>query len=229
MLVWLASYPRSGNRFFRWVAKARYGMPERDKNFPPKEGALKGELIRTLEQVVALPEPVLVKTHEFPTDDTFPAVYLVRDGRDAVVSYTHFALTVMQKRPPEEVTPALFRDTLRDLLLEERSAYGSWAENVSAWAGRPGVVVVRYEDLVRDPGGVADRALAAAGCPAVKISDELPTFEGMKKESGKLVRRGQPGSWRDEFPPDLLPLFWRKNGDAMRRFGYTDGELRGAA
>ena len=82
---------------------------------------------------------------------------------------------------------------------------------------------------VLDPGGVVDRALAAIRCPAKRISDGVPTFDNMKKEDAKLVRRGKPGSWRDEFPPELLPLFWKRNGDAMRRFGYIDGEMPAAA
>jgi hypothetical protein len=185
--------------------------------------------MQNLEQCAAIPEPVLVKTHELPGSDTFAAIYLLRDGRDSLVSYTHFALTIENPVPPEKRTPQLFRSTLHNLLVEERSAYGTWSENVLSWTRRAGVVVVRYEDLVRDPGGVADRALAAANIPCSRVSDAVPTFERMKKERPQHVRRGQTGSWRDEFPPDLLPLFWKRNGEVMRRFGYTDGELRATA
>jgi len=47
-------------------------------------------------------------------------------------------------------------------------------------------------------------------------------FDSMKKEDAKLVRRGKPGSWKDEFPADLLPLFWQRNGSAMHQFGYAE-------
>jgi len=225
MLYWIASYPRSGNRFFRTVVGHRYGIPGRAKHTAPPESDPYYPLLCSLENVIASPQPVLVKTHEPPEADSFPAIYLLRDGRDAMVSYTHFVL-MMVKPPPGGVTPRLFHDTLRDLLLEERSPYKSWAENALAWTSRPGVVVVRYEDLVRDPGGVVDRTMAMLGCPAKRIRDGVPTFEQMKKENPRLVRRGQPGSWRDEFPPDLLPLFWERNGHAMRQFGYDGGEGR---
>ncbi len=228
MLIWIASYPRSGNRFFRWVTRFRYGLPERAKHTGPPETDPNYPLLRSLDTVIASPQPVMVKTHEPPDADTFPAIYVLRDGRDAMVSYAHFVLTMV--KPPEGgVTPELFRNTLRDLLLEERSPYGSWAENVLAWAARPGVVVVRFEDMVLDPGGVVDRALAAVRCPAKRTSDGVPTFDGMKKEDAKLVRRGQPGSWRDEFPSDLLPLFWNRNRVAMEQFGYAGGDARAAA
>ncbi len=228
MLIWIASYPRSGNRFFRWIARFRYGLPERAKLAGPPETDPNYPLLSSLENVIASPYPVMVKTHEPPDADTFPAVYVLRDGRDAMVSYTHFALTMVRQTPAEAITPELFKTTMRELLLEERSTYGSWAENVLAWAVRPGVVLVRYEGLVLDSGGVVDRALAAVGCPAKRISDGVPSFDSMKREDAKLVRRGKPGSWRDEFPPELLPLFWQRNGDVMRRFGYTDGEMKAA-
>ena len=229
MLIWIASYPRSGNRFFRWVARHRYGFPERTKYATPPETDPTYPRVRTMEQVIASDEPVMLKTHERPDADTFPAVYVLRDGRDAMVSYTHFALTVTKQTPAEAITPELFRTTMHDLLAEEQSPYGSWGENVTAWAARPATVVVRYEDMVRDPGGEVDRALATIGCRAPRVSDGVPTFDGMKKEDARLVRRGQPGSWKDEFPPELLPLFWKRNGAVMRRFGYTDGEMKAAA
>jgi hypothetical protein len=229
MLIWIASYPRSGNRFFRWVTRHRYGLPERAKLAGPPETDPNYPLLRDLETVIASPVPVMVKTHEPPDADSFPAVYVLRDGRDAMVSYTHFVLTIIRQTPPGEVTPELFNNTLRDLLLEEQSPYGSWGQNVLAWTARPNTVLVRYEDMVGDPGGCVDRALATVRCPARRVSAGVPTFDSMKKEDGKLVRRGQPGSWKDEFPAEWLPEFWKRNGDVMRRFGYTDGDAKAAA
>jgi hypothetical protein len=228
MLIWLASYPRSGNRFFRAVAHARYGLPDRTKAAPPPATDPNYRFLRTLEVLAAAPEPALVKTHDLPDADRNPAVYLLRDGRDSMVSYAHFALEVIDGLDAAAVTPKMFEAKLRELLLQQGSAYGTWGENARAWAARPGTVVVRYEDMLRDPGGEVDRALAAVGCPAPRVSDRVPTFEAMRKQSAKHVRRGVAGSWKDEFPPGLLPLFWQRNGDAMRQFGYTDGEVRAA-
>ncbi len=222
MLIWLASYPRSGNRFFRAVATTRFHMPQRTKHLDPPETDPHYELVRSLDVLAASPRPALVKTHEFPDADTHPAIYLLRDGRDAMVSYAHFALVIDEKRDPAEVTPAMFHDKLRNMLLAKDATYGSWAENVTAWAKRPGTVLVRYEDLVRDPGVTVDAALAAAGCPTPRVCDEVPTFEQMKKVNTKIVRRGVVGSWKDEFPSDLIPLFWERNGEVMRAMGYND-------
>lgn len=228
MLIWLASYPRSGNRFFRTICQHCYNLAARDRDLPPRLEDPHYELVRTLDTVIASPRPALVKTHDLPGADAHPSIYLLRDGRDALVSYAHFALVIGGKLAPEAVTPEAFHVSLRNLLLEERSPFGSWADNVRAWTARPNTAVVRYEHLVRDPGGEVERALAAVGCRLQRVSDDLPTFESMKKVNGKLVRRGVVGSWKDEFPADLLPLFWKRNGDVMRACGYADRQTSAA-
>src|SRR5262249_33673306 len=179
--------------------RVRYGLPERAKLAAPPETDPNFHILHSLEAVLATAQPVMVKTHEMPDEDRHPAIYVLRDGRDAMVSYTHFALKVHDKVDPVAITPELFRSRRRELLLEERSTYGSWSESVLAWGVRPGTVLVRYEDMVRDPAGEVDRALTAIAYPAARTSDEVPTFESMKQENAKLVRRGVPGSWKDEF------------------------------
>ena len=94
MIVWLASYPRSGNTFLRIVLHRLYGVPTYsvyDDDDPvaqrvgpdlvgwrPKPGD------RT--EMIAAPGVHFVKTHKRRKGDGSPAVYLVRDGRDALVS-----------------------------------------------------------------------------------------------------------------------------------------------
>jgi hypothetical protein len=223
MIVWLASYPRSGNRFFRTQCSQRYGLLARDKTLPVPESAPGVEEMRTLEVAAQSKQVVIVKTHELPTPDRFPTVYLLRDGRDSLVSYAHFALTIERKMRPEEITPQLFHDTLRNLILETRSPYGTWSTNVKAWLSRPGVVLIRYEDMVKNASGEIDRAIASLGLNCPLVTTTLPTFQEMKAVDQRLVRRGVVGSWKDEFPQDLLPLFWEHNGDVMRQCGYADG------
>jgi sulfotransferase family protein len=222
MLIWIASYPRSGNRYFRMICAKRYDMPQRDKYIPPKMDHPHYEQVISLDAIVASEKPALVKTHDLPQTDTHQAIYLLRDGRDALVSYAHYALVVFRNVEPEAITPSMFHETLRNLILDDRSEFGSWSQNVSAWTRRPNTVVVRYEDVVRDPAGTTDRALAAAGCQLPRVCDELPTFESMKQKNSKVVRRGVIGSWRDEFPADLLPLFWKRHGATMQECGYSD-------
>lgn len=213
----LASYPRSGNTFFHIVLKIRYGYETHSANpLPPEWTRFKS--INEQQCSRAMP---FEKTHRLPDpQDTRPAIYLVRDGRDALISYAHFHLLFDKKMPPQEITTSLVHDTLRDLILETRSQYGTWSQNVEAWMARSQTVVVRYEDLIADPAGVVDRALAGIGMTVSPVSDYIPSFAELKQVNAKFFRRGIAGSWRDEFPPELLELFWQYNGATMERLGY---------
>jgi len=81
-MIWLASYPRSGNTFFRIILHEVYGI---------KSVAYTGPF---MEKGDYSPEEYpVIKTHllpdQLPEDDKTPSIYLVRDGRDAIVSMAH--------------------------------------------------------------------------------------------------------------------------------------------
>lgn len=220
----LASYPRSGNTFFRVVLSHRYGLAVHTDR-PPPAGWGKIGLAPA-----AGGGPLFYKTHSLPeAGDRRPAIYLVRDGRDALVSYAHFTLAYGPQVDPAAVTSGMFAAALRNHILETHSAYGTWAQNVAAWTRRPHTAVVRYEDLAADPCGVADRALAVVGLRPTPVSDHIPAFGELKEADGTFFRRGVTGGWRDEFPPDLLDLFWQKNGPAMLLHGYPHHAAKTAA
>jgi hypothetical protein len=178
----------------------------------------------------AAPQRYYVKTHELPRGDFHPAVYLVRDGRDALVSYAWFMLQVRQNKEKGDVSAEEYRDTLARLIQSDNPHFGDWSANVRAWGARPGTVVVRFEELVQSPRDVAVVAVSRLGLGLRPLPNgEVPTFEQMQRERPKLVRRGQCGSWRDEFPDDLLSLFWKRHGDVMHQFGYGEHSVGRAA
>jgi hypothetical protein len=229
MRVWLASYPRSGNTFFRIILSDRYGVPSVTAREMPEswEKLWRADAKRRPSTDPNAPE--FVKTHELPGADGDPAIYIVRDGRDALVSYAHFTLAFNREPAAGPVTPELFRQTLRNLVLESRSAFGSWSLNVDAWTARPNTAVVRYEDLLADPIGVADGALAALGLRLRPVSDAITPFDELRQVDPKFFRRGAQGAHRDEFPADLLDLFWTHNEATMTRLGYPRERGRHAA
>jgi hypothetical protein len=229
MRVWLASYPRSGNTFFRIILSDRYGIPSITPRMAPESWEKLWRIDAKRQPSPDPTAPEFVKTHALPGDDSAPAIYIARDGRDALVSYAHFALAFNREPTAEPVTPKLFRATLRNLILETQSAFGSWATNVEAWTARPNTVVVRYEDLLADPLGVADRALASLGLHLLPVADAITTFDELREVDPKFFRRGVQGCHRDEFPLDLLELFWARNGATMTRLGYTRDAARRAA
>ena len=163
----------------------------------------------------------LVHTHERPRDDR-PAIGLVRDGRDALVSRAHQVV--------EMGWHETFRDGLDWLITRpfkaDNPSSGTWGANVLAWLDRPApITLVRFEDLVARPDEVVDAALldAAGLVPAASVGDPVPAFGELHERDAGFFRRGQVGSYRDEFPDDLLERFWSvdDNAAAMRRLGYA--------
>src|SRR5919201_965837 len=86
MLVWVASYPRSGNALTMLALQDIFGEP---RIGTVTAGELRGGEL--LDAIRERPEPFFIKTHRLSeAADPAPGLYIVRDGRDAIVSQAHF-------------------------------------------------------------------------------------------------------------------------------------------
>jgi glycosyltransferase involved in cell wall biosynthesis len=224
-MIWLASFPRSGNTFFRNILFEVYGLESstfHQENYPVDPNYDQFQVVKTH----LLPHQLL------PADPNIKSVYLVRDGRDCMVSLAH--------QRSDIIAPG--SDFLENMEAAIHAAggsfFGGWGENVSQWIERADIII-RYEDLVKDPIGQAERLRAILDLPEPMI-DKVPTFEKLKfgtpkygskqhilkdeteqKEfSGKFFRKGKSGGWREEMPAQLHELFWRKYGPLMEKMGY---------
>lgn len=227
MIIWLASYPRSGNTYFRVLLNQCYGLEtqniyefqEQARDQVSRHLGLISEFAPNLEVLLEDPQYHIVKTHDLPSDD-YPAVYLVRDGRDALVSHTHYHLEYDLKLPSEE-QQARFDETLR-MLIETDVSFGGWSNNVNAWTNRTApTVTVKYESLIRHPLATVQKALSKLQYPTPPLmSKQSASFTELKQIEPKFFRKGKAGSWRAEMSPELQELFWEKHGETMQKLGY---------
>lgn len=184
MIVWVASYPRSGNTLLRNVLHQCLGLgstgapetaprldaavprflwpadirpPQRDPE--PSAGApqLRISFDRPfpayLRACVKSPHLYLIKTHGLPRGDE-RALVVVRDGRKALTSYTHFL------RANQPASQAVLLSTVLG-----REGYGSWSGHVTAWLALPPDqrLVIAYEELVDPAAGLLERIQAFVG------------------------------------------------------------------
>lgn len=208
LVVWLASYPRSGNTFLRTVLWHCFGL--RSASIYPKD--LGGR--RALEDYVGHIEHgpqmdaqlgengiPLFKTHERPKDAN-PAIYIIRDGRAACVSLWRFG---DKKLPLEAVVSGNHR-------------FGSWADHVRAWnpKRRPHTLLLRYEDLRDDLPGGLERIGRFLNRPV--LGKSIPDRDEIAASDGRWVRK--ESSWQTELDGTALARFNETNKDVLEAFGY---------
>jgi glycosyltransferase involved in cell wall biosynthesis len=226
-MIWLASFPRSGNTYLRNILYELYGIASSEYHFEPN---------LVLDQDYAS-YPV-VKTHLLPSDlkpheRTAKSIYIVRDGRDAVVSMAHHRKDIIA--PGSD-----FQENLRAAIVAQGGSYfGGWSKNAEQWIKQADLVLY-YEDLIAHPQACIERVRTLLELPAPDYS-KIPTFEQLKQGkpvygggwendinsdvvenyATKFFRRGKAGAWKDELTDELHDLFWSHHGETMERLGYT--------
>lgn len=225
MIIWLASYPRSGNTYFRILLNHLYGI-KTPTAYVGNDGTafvVGKELVGhvadewTVDEMAAKPETLIVKTHRRAADH-HPAIYLFRDGRDVLVSYAH--MRAEEGRPYAEV--------LRELITTSTSSTGTWGQNVCHWLQRDtgNTVFVSYQALIADPVQVVRQTLQQFNFfhNLEPKNHAAPPFEELQKVHAGFFRRGVVGSFQDEMNDELHELFWAQpeNIKAMARLGFSD-------
>jgi hypothetical protein len=162
--------------------------------------------------------PPIIKTHRLP-EDSEPALYLVRDGRDALVSYARYRVAFRSKRGKIRS----FDSELRNLV-EGQGPFGKWESHVFEWTrDRRGgtTTLVRFEDLIARPVEVFRKALAEADTGLELLeAGTIPSFDELHRRWPDFFRKGEAGTWRAEMSEEIQDLFWATNGEAMTYLGY---------
>ncbi|MEL7426859.1 MAG: glycosyltransferase [Bacteroidota bacterium] len=221
-MIWLASFPRSGNTFFRNVLYEVYGISSGSYHQDPN---------KTLNKNYAS-FPV-VKTHLLPRDlpehlRAAKSVYILRDGRDSLVSIAHHRKDIVARGSDFYVNLLLAVLALND------SYFGGWSKNVMTWTAKADIVI-RFEDLIEDPIREIEKLRTIMDLPEPQL-DKLPSFQKLKfgapkygggtikgtdtSRAAKHFRRGKIGGWRDEMPPEMEALIYRVHGRTLQDHGF---------
>lgn len=230
--VFIIGFQKSGTNWFRnLVAGVVYGAdPEyvpytllRDliPNRVPKEPYYK-----------RYATPTFFKVHDLPRPEYKRVVYILRDGRDVMVSYFHHLKAVRN--------PAI--DFLSVVRADKNVTSGvKWHKHVETWLSNPHhaqMLVIKYEDLKRDTVNELRRFCAFIGIEReeafLKMIAHKASFEKMRQKETRqggigvlnwpkdkpFVRRGEVGSHKDEMLPEVLDAFLQDAGPTLHRLGY---------
>lgn len=231
-MIWIASFPRSGNTFLRNILFEVYGLESSTYHLDPNH--IKDDHYDDFP---------FVKTHLLPNqlpkqNDSIQSIYIIRDGRDVMCSIAHHKKDIIQ--PGTD-----FLSNMKEAIIAEKGSYfGGWSVNVLQWVEKADIVI-RYEDLVQNTRETFERIEKIFKLPKANW-DRLPSFKEMKSRvnqygssissdkpleeklslSKRNFRKGKIGSWKEEMPEDLLDLFWHYHGDIMEMLGYNfDGSI----
>lgn len=174
-------------------------------------------------------DAVFFKSHQFPKKEYRQVIYMLRDGRDVLVSYYHYRRAWG------------YQGSIRDLVNEENPVYGSWGSHVRAWHQNPysaSIKVLKYENLLvsfhEELRNLAEFFKFDADSDRIDRIAEATKFKSLQDKERKrgrpnpnwptdklFMRRGVAGSFRDELDAGTLDLFENKFGDVLRECGYT--------
>lgn len=226
--IFIVGYPKSGNTWFRYlVTGVFYGV---DPEYAPH--TLVNSLIPNMhvkQYYQRFQTPMFFKSHFLPRPDFRRVVYLLRDGRDAMVSYYHHQAKLNRMDI--------------DFLSMVRNGEGlfpcKWHEHVESWLSNPfeaEMIVITYEDLKKDTVHELRRFCEFAGIERddllLNSAADKTALEKMRRKEEKevwnpqwsrnqhFVRRGQVGSYKDEMPADVLDAFLDEAGDTLQKHGY---------
>jgi Sulfotransferase domain len=237
--VFLVSYRRSGSTWLRFLVG---NLTQHEPVTFTNVGQIVPSIFEHSDRVLRRGRRVL-KSHE-TFDPRYPrVVYLVRDPRDVALSFYFYQLKVRRicdGYPLDEFIDRFMIPKIADFI--DRS--GNWEEHVLSWLrlrqGRSTFRLLRYEDLLTDPGSELMKLASFLGIAsdpewidrAVQLSS-AQQMRGLEQQQWKLwlptkrtradipfVRGATSGRWRNELSDRSVKKIEAAWGRTMQELGY---------
>jgi len=250
-IVWLSSYPKSGNTWVRFIIA---NLLSADVRTSADVYRLIPDIHKGITSSHLIGEhTILIKSHlkyfdRMPLrEDTIGAVYIVRHPLDVIASaINYFAIrdseTYSQASEDErhEIRQSFIREFLEKGAPARwlRVGMGTWDEHIASWHRKDlpfPRLTLRYEDLMTEP---AERVAQLCQFLSMERSSKqidavlaASSFERMRALEEKEVAEGQSGLFAVENPTRAFALglrFMRKGATGSHREVLTDAQIEKA-
>ena len=231
--VFLASYPRSGNTWTRFLLAEI--LSAETATFDNVNRAIPEMGIHARARMVLPNGGRLIKTHEPYRSEYKRAVYVVRDIRDVVLSqYSRERELGLHRMELDEY--------LHRFLQGRLSGFGAWQNHLQSWldsalASNGNMLLIKFEDMRRDPEPSISRIVRFLGFTGelalIRKAIENNSVERMRqkenaaqrlprssREEGRFVRKGAIAGWREKMTERQLRLVDDYAGEVLLRMGY---------
>ncbi len=233
--IFIIGFPKSGNTWMQHIISHLYYH-------------LNGNQSRSIINMIVpdvyanshylrLSDVAFFKSHDLPKPHHKKVIYIVRDGRDALLSYYH-----MQKNRSHDVQ-------LKDFFSKEAKLFPSlWHEHVEAWTENPNnanILYIKYEDLIyknHETIKTIGQFINASNLSQdfINYVSEETSFDSMRnvekhdnawkeskkkskiKEGAFFVRKGKVGEYATDVPEELIQHFNSFSKKALLQFDYTE-------
>ncbi len=217
-------------------------------DFPVRDDKKVARLRCEVQKRIAMqsPQPVFLKTHSYlgqahghemlNMDLTISAIYVVRNPLDVAISTApHFNKTI---------------DGAIDMICNEQSFLAAtdkvvfeqstdWSTHVMSWTrqAHPGLLVVRYEDMLHKPEKtftriarfIANRpskkqiaqAVRNASFKSLQTLEKRESFIEGSQFAKAFFRKGRDGQWKDNLTDDQIRRIVDTHREQMQRFNYV--------
>jgi len=237
--IFLTSYPRSGNTWTRFLV-GNLVHTEEAVTFLNVERLVPDMYKHGDYYLRHLPRPRILKSHEVFDPRYKKVIYIVRDPRDVAVSNFHWEMkqrSFSDQLPIQDFLPNWIEGKVWDRL-------GNWGDHVTSWmstrGGKDGFVILRYEDMIADPGrelvkvanllGIEptkERLSRAAELSSADRMRQLEETQGKKwvqtrytRQDKPFVRKASSGGWKAVLPPQSVAAIEAAWGHIMISLGY---------
>ncbi len=276
MIIWLASYPKSGNTWVKLFLSAYLGNHNTSTPFNINKMLIPFSLFPTNNLIknfkfdfsnfeniaehwiqmqehlnLSNRENIFVKTHnamctingnKFTNkQNSLGAIYLVRDPRDIIISYSSF----LKKSYDAVVTHLLNSQSFEKSYINGKqynfTLTGSWSDNYNSWKNYKviEVLIIKYEDMISDTQNTFTKIIKYLNkIDNVKIDNEkikncinITSFKNLRKieeEKGFIekgvgeffFRKGKVGDWKEKLNQDLVKKIEEKFKKEMQELNY---------
>lgn len=227
--VLVAEYPKSGASWFCKMLSEATGLPNPSSYQIPKF------------------EPSILHAVNFYNQRFGKTICVIRDGRDVMVSAYYFLLFKNDKNftwgveryrnmvPFDDYDniqknlPAFIHFMFKEYTV--RNQLTTWKNFNLTYVDNHNVLLVKYEDMLKDAANELARALEFLDFPAksrnfLQNIEQKYSFENMAKRkpgeenTRKYMRKGIAGDWKNKFTREASEVFDHYAGDLLIQLGY---------
>lgn len=228
--VFIVGYPKSGNTWLQNIlVELVYGIDTTKIN-----DSLLQELVPDVHfkrYFKRFGKRMFFKSHFLPKPEYRKVIYILRDGRDVMVSYHHYL----------KATGQVTGDISSTIQTHKALFPSKWHVHVETWLNNPydsDMLVIKYEELLENPVktlhlvtdfleldvlvGQIEEVIERTSFGKMQDKEKSTGWDNSRDwpEDKLFVRRGTSGSYKDEMPAITLDCFLAESSRTLKRCGY---------